>query len=35
MKGIYLTGVAAVAAFALPALVAVLSYLLGLSLIHI
>ena len=29
MKGIYLTGVAAVAAFALPALVAVLSYLLG------
>ena len=29
MKGIYLTGVTAVAAFALPALVAVLSYLLG------
>ena len=29
MKGIYLMGVTAVAAFALPALVAVLSYLLG------
>ncbi len=29
MKGIYLTGVTVVAAFALPALVAVLSYLLG------
>ena len=29
MKGIYLTSVTAVAAFALPALVAVLSYLLG------
>ena len=29
MKGIYLTGITAVAAFALPALVAVLSYLLG------
>ena len=29
MKGIYLTGVTAVAAFALPALVAVLSYLFG------
>lgn len=29
MKGIYLTGITVVAAFALPALVAVLSYLLG------
>ena len=29
MKGIYLTGVTVAAAFALPALVAVLSYLLG------
>ena len=29
MKGIYLTGITAVAAFALPALVAVLSYLFG------